>query len=76
MWTAFMPDDAPRANEFSDRLQAVLGDREISTATLQYYFVTQRRATADEIIAQIELVAQQHGERLSEAETPTTKLEE
>ena len=71
-----MPDDAPRANEFSDRLQAVLGDREISTSALQHYFVTQRRATADEIIARVELVAQQHDERLSEAETSTTNLEE
>lgn len=82
--------DAPpeRATEFANALIATLGDKTVSCAALQHYFILQRKASAQEAIANVATVldeAEAHGQTMNtkvgeaskeEAEAKVSKEEE
>merc|ERR1712225_192219 len=61
-----LPGEASLAVRFAKELCAALGERKMSTAALQHYFVSQRKATAEEAIANVGLVVEAIDERMLE----------
>ncbi|KAF0696592.1 Aste57867_12661 [Aphanomyces stellatus] len=61
-------DDAAKAKVFAAALVAALDGREMSTAALQHYFVTQRRKAADEAIENVGEIVRNLDERKKSAE--------
>jgi len=60
-----------QASKFADALGAVLGDKTVSCAALQHFFILQRKASADEAIANVGKVleeAEAHGQRIEAKE--------
>jgi len=76
MFTAFFPQsevDSQVPHEFAMALQGALGEREVSTAALQHYFVTQRTSTPEEAIANVGLVVEAIEERAMEQKVQDEK---
>ncbi|KAF0716361.1 hypothetical protein As57867_002881, partial [Aphanomyces stellatus] len=72
MFAGFYPSE--RKHEFAVKLQAALGTRNMSTAALQHYFVTQRTKSVDEAMANVGEIVRDIDERLKDEEK--TKMEE
>lgn len=64
MFAAFYPASAARGPEFADAVRAVLGERTLSAAALQHYFILMRGSTAGEAFAEVQLI----GDGLDEQE--------
>merc|ERR1711939_273203 len=78
MFAAFYPAaETDMADSFAQQLLGLLGERKMSTAALQHYFVTQRLGSAEEAVANMaevitaldeRAVEEKQGEPLEEAE--------
>ncbi|KAG9405641.1 hypothetical protein AC1031_003548 [Aphanomyces cochlioides] len=66
MFVSFYPGEKD-GKAFATALTAVLGPRKMSMAALQHYFVTQRRKSAAEAIANVEKMVRELDERQKEA---------
>ncbi|KAH9132642.1 hypothetical protein AeRB84_021019, partial [Aphanomyces euteiches] len=74
MFLSFYPEEKD-GTAFASALVAALGERKMSMAALQHYFVTQRRKTATEAIANIDEIVRNLDERQREADEEAKERE-
>jgi len=68
-----------QADEFADALSAVLGEKTVSCAALQHFFILQRKATIEEAIANVGTVLEEaaaHGQALEAKKTSAAAKDE
>ncbi|KAH9158442.1 hypothetical protein LEN26_002970 [Aphanomyces euteiches] len=75
MFVSFYPGEKD-GKAFATALTAALGSRKMSMAALQHYFVTQRRKSAAEAIANVGEVVRELEERQKEADEEAARAEE
>ncbi|CAK4491479.1 unnamed protein product [Aphanomyces euteiches] len=75
MFVSFYPGEKD-GKAFATALTAALGSRKMSMAALQDYFVTQRRKSAAEAIANVGEVVREMDERQKEADEEAARAEE
>jgi len=63
MWSAFYSKDQDIADEFADRLNAVLHGQQIATAALQHFFIKMRRKSGQEALLCVSEISNELEER-------------
>jgi chaperone BCS1 len=73
MWTSFYPQAEDSAEEFGRALMTVLEGRELSTASLQHFFVAHMMSSAEEALASVGDVVEEIKLRESDAASSGAK---